>query len=180
MWRVPFFNPLQRWYYEETVNVVERHMKAYSVTRDGVVCPPTAPPEQQEQSFHLNAQKVEGCEAMVAILDYLGVDLVVQKQRTTEEGVALPEMDYIPIMLPDSGTVWEMGAAYIIGKPVIGLLVTPAKLNLMLARGTVSTAGSLKELDEQLGMIVPVLNNVEEYAKVVVELKSKQWEGEIV
>jgi nucleoside 2-deoxyribosyltransferase len=202
----PFFNKDQSAHYDAVVSAVEDHCRAYSVTRDGVVCPPTADQTQQDKAFSINAQKIEDCHFMVAILDYFGVDLRVTVEDGNTSKVKMGE-DLVevsragkgtlaskaattgrhgltailkPIALPDAGTVWEMGACYMCHKPVIGVLLGKQNVNLMLARGTIAISRSFDDLHDILDQLVPAIEEGKNLPAVIAKIKSQQWAGEIV
>lgn len=51
----------------------------------------------------------------------------------------------------DSGTLWEMGFAYALGKPVIGFCLGESKMNVMLAQGCEGFLEDERQLREFLG-----------------------------
>ena len=70
------------------------------------LCPPNATNEQRVKSFSMNVEGVKNCRIVLANIEGL-----------------------------DTGTIWEMGAAYAFGTPVIAYsLNSSRKLNLMLAQ----------------------------------------------
>lgn len=196
----PFFSRLQRSHYEAVVKSIEKYCTTYSVIRDGIICPPTADADTQEKAFSINAQRIEECSGMVAILDYLGVELYTRidksKVKNTDSKIliddsksyqgqtledAIEDADYVKkINIADSGTLWECGASYMAHKPVVGLMLGNQNLNLMLARGMVSIARSFNELDEILKKLVPALSNESILPEVLIELRTKMWSGEII
>ena len=186
----PFFNPEQKKLYEDTVSLVEKYCNAYNVLRDGIFCPPNADIATQQKAFDINANKIEECDALVAILDYVGVNLLTKipadyrnssdfLMKQYEDHMAPdPESSglgtlgyYRQIHLPDTGTVWEMGAAYMSRKPVIGLMTSKQKVNLMLARGTVCIANSFEQLHRVLPILVPALDDENKLPSAIIELR---------
>ena len=90
--------------------------------------------------FESNEQALHQCDCMIAVLEYaqtpgfrLGLEVV------TNSG---DPMDFIPLEIPDTGVVWEMGVMNALNKPVFGYHSTkqPEQMNLML---THSLAGML-------------------------------------
>lgn len=97
----------------------------------------TLPPGERRFSkwtpvFQADVSGLYNCDLVVAVLDYplpKGHRLEIRKatEHASDVLVATPR-------IPDSGTVWEMGFAYALGKPIVGYfpLGKPEKLNLML------------------------------------------------
>ncbi len=85
--------------------------------------------------FNRNEEEIHSCDILLAVLEY-------PMPRGNKLGIYREDGDTIvplvkSIEIPDSGTVWEMGAARALGKLVIGFYPTKEnnKINLMLSHG---------------------------------------------
>lgn len=119
----PFFTPKQI----EVANLVEELSKVakldYFSPRTRCYCPPDATMAQRKMTFDMNTSAIEQCDLVLACID-----------------------DY------DAGTMWEMGYAHAIRKPVISYSMVPGRgLNLMLAQGSVGFVNGAEQLAEFLG-----------------------------
>lgn len=96
---------------------------------------------QASTIFELDYAMIKKCVVVVAVADFLLRENTELVLRDTKNG-----MVRAAVKIPDTGTVWEMGAAYALGIPVFMLYVDPSKkLNLMLSQ---SCAGVIHGLDE--------------------------------
>lgn len=94
--------------------------------------------DQARQVFDENYHAIVACTSMLAVVDWMNkagesIRSVTERTLYTPEG---REFDHVsgPLNLPDTGTVWEMGAAFALQRPVIMYTQRPrtAKLNIML------------------------------------------------
>lgn len=102
----PFFTSSQL----ATAETVEAACKAAGVDafspRLRCCCPPNATISQRRLSFEMNTEAIKQCDLVLACID-----------------------DF------DAGTMWEMGYAYALKKPVYAYTLVPGRgLNLMLAQ----------------------------------------------
>ena len=103
--------------------------------------------------FLENYRAIQRCDFMVAVVDWLmppSIELRVVKECNAE---GLPygplfESKSPPLNLPDTGTVWEMGMAFALKKPVVMFTVRPPtdKLNIMLTESCVGIARGVERL----------------------------------
>jgi nucleoside 2-deoxyribosyltransferase len=118
----PFFNPQQLSTVMQIEEVIDQYknLTYYSPRMDGVL--QDMPPEQRAASlqtvFQMNVAQIKKCDAMIAILDE-----------------------------KDTGTTWELGMAYGIGKQIFGYTSNPeTKLNVMLRQCMLTHASGPHEL----------------------------------
>lgn len=165
----PFFNEPQL----EAVRTAETLMTELAIPffsprqqhKEGVPVPIRSAAEARD-IFDVNADKLEECEAVLAVLSYL----LPENQElalcdSTRSG-------RLRVELPDTGTVWEMGYAAGAVKPVYGWIpgVAPRKVNLMLTQGC---AGVVQGLDG----LKHLLNCIKEHGCEVPPSLLPQWEG---
>lgn len=105
-------------------------------------------PENRRQVFDKNMQELQRCDVLLAWMQRANKDgerLVVYREPTSDRAASVRD-----VCLPDTGVVWEVGAAYALGKTVV-LLDLPAfgqsRANLMLSQGAVGTVRGLPALD---------------------------------
>lgn len=133
----PFFNRDQVDIIEEIEYVLENDSVSYYSPRleGGVI---TDNPElDPKKIFRNNFLAMLRAKWFVTVGVYAGVELFVNKGPDTEN----PEVNFHErIAIPDTGTVWEAGGGYALGKPIVGYV--PAldafqlyELNLMLTEG---------------------------------------------
>ncbi len=126
----PFFNEPQI----QTIEKVENLCDIYDVhcrsPRKFLVLKPKASWEDRKAVFQDNLLKIQQSAVMLACLDNPGAD-----------GTPRP---------PDTGTLWEMGYAYAIGRPVVGFTLGATKMNVMLAQGC---AGFLQSIGDVGGFL---------------------------
>lgn len=150
----PFFNAEQRALVRELEKGLEQAgHNVWSPSRDGIALPPNASDAEQRRVFELNFTQINQCDVMVAILepnDPRPVKVAVSAFEdhvsafdAVGEDISPFDVDSFEIdaqnqvwpQYSDTGTVWEMGAAYMAGKAVVGYYDVGAKRpNLMLAK----------------------------------------------
>lgn len=85
--------------------------------------------------------------------------------------------------LPDSGTVFEVGYMYAIGKPIVTISFVGSKLNLMLAESVVAHATTLEEGAALMRELLPIFNippeGTERNAALLRYAEGKHFKGEI-
>jgi nucleoside 2-deoxyribosyltransferase len=94
-------------------------------------------PNCWDKVFASNEAGIYSCTIMIAVLEYaLPQDQYICSLHRDEDFRC--GFRHIMIELPDSGTVWEMGAYRALGGLVVGYHSTkqPDQLNLMLSHGT--------------------------------------------
>ncbi len=116
----PFFNPAQI----KIIDEIETVFRSANVHGPSAFSPRLANPtaegtkitsELAKKIFWENVESIRECDALIAVLDYafpVGQRLMLSK-RSPEGFVGLD-----PLNLPDSGTVWEMGMAFALDKPI--------------------------------------------------------------
>jgi len=128
----PFFNAEQIALLEQMEQLMDlREVDYYSPRKQHFNQDVTVrTPAEALEVFEHNYKAINGCNTMMAVIDWLlperqALRLVTEYPNETEDGepVAVQGIDAAiigkPILLPDSGTVWEMGAAYALCKPVV-------------------------------------------------------------
>lgn len=88
--------------------------------------------EDASRIFNNNYAAIRQCTAMVAVLDWL----MPEGQLTAVINKVHDEAQIMPINIPDTGTVMEMGMAYTLGIPIFGYTERSpeGKMNIMLAK----------------------------------------------
>ncbi len=115
--------------------------------------------------FESNIQGLDSCRVMIAVLDYRlpGSLALAQGELVRTFGTDGREdnaqlVNAKPIVIPDAGTVWEMGYHRAQGKIVIGLTADEAgHLNLMLTHGCDAMVAGLPALEKFLSESGPKL-----------------------
>ena len=133
----PFFNKESRALIQKLLDNLEINgHEIFSPMRDGIMCPKDASLEKRKEVFKLDCLKIDWADCVVAILDYplpIQQDLIMKER--TPEGISKE----ISIILPDSGTIFEIGYAFglnqhqIIQKPIIGYTEKKSGYNLMIS-----------------------------------------------
>lgn len=118
----PFFNNEEKDLIKRLENHLEkRSHNVFSPSRDGGILEKNASLNNRISIFSQNIGAINWCDVVVAIIDNR-----------------------------DSGTIWEMGYAYALGKPIIAYSDKGYTLNVMLAEAVESLALNEDELDESL------------------------------
>lgn len=167
----PFFNTLQVKHVERFEQFMDDNDIGYFSPRLECLCPPDASKAQQEKTFQANKLGIRKGRGVIALLDYLqdGENTIRVCKPTAllhepcpEHNAsccgygedALQDVDVIsgPLMLPDTGTVFEMGYAEAFSKPILGVRLSEGAgpPNLMLAR---SCTGFVTNLEDALEAI---------------------------
>lgn len=129
----PFFNPTQ-------VSLVKMIEGAFEQSRTRLFSPRLQhrdkdfkidTVEKARQVFDMNAAAIRNCCGMLAVVDW-AMEEDTQLRAMRKNRAVGP-----PLHLPDTGTVWEMGAAYGFDKPVVIFTerTQQDKLNVMLTQG---------------------------------------------
>jgi nucleoside 2-deoxyribosyltransferase len=147
----PFFNPRQI----EIVSNVEQALTFYEIPhfsprkQDDNDAPETSEgltPEKAARIFEKDYVNIKNCTCVIAILDFalpegkrctLVDDTYWRRPSDSGNLTRRPSDAVAPfsIKVPDTGTVWEMGAAYAMGKPIYAFTQDPSnRLNLMLSQ----------------------------------------------
>ncbi len=133
----PFFNEPQIKTLERIETLCEQFGVKCNSPRKFLVLKPHASWEERKLVFRDNLLKMQMSEIILACLDNPHVE-------TYEDGA--PKLDIAPTPRPpDTGTLWEMGYAYAIGRPVLPFTVGSKKMNVMLAQGC---AGFLQSIGD--------------------------------
>jgi nucleoside 2-deoxyribosyltransferase len=163
----PFFNSVQ-------IALIETLEKRFSDNCLRIYSPRQidlnrkGPPNAEDAAaiFRANVDNIRDSRCMFAVLDWLMPNdrqlRIVETPDYSEDygprGRLLGEIRQSlhiyspPLNLPDTGTVWEMGLAYAIPRPIVIYTERPpeAGLNLMLTQGTMGVVRGLDELDRFL------------------------------
>lgn len=143
----PFFNDNQNQLLDFIENRIEHNKFDLRSPRKIFICPADAPLEVRASTFKGNLKEICDCDFVVAVMDFLmpeGRELRVceeinKPQLLDAAGVKAPPTEGQikagpPLRLPDTGTIWELGYAYAMGKPIVALKFQDnKKINLMLA-----------------------------------------------
>lgn len=173
----PFFTTPQLELVQSVEEVLQRNKIAFFSPRmqhnEGKPTPITSW-EQAEVIFQKNADAINGCDGMVAILDYLLPSM-------TELCVVdrLGQRPNVTIRLPDTGTVWEMGYGFCLGVPVYGYTtVNPetSRMNIMLTQG----CSGILHGDEELRRFAEAWAPRKSPQDVVAAGISRHWKGVFV
>lgn len=133
----PFFNPPQLEIVQEVEDILSRNGIDFFSPRlqhpEGKPVPITTP-ESAQAIFQENVKGILSCQLVLAVLDY-ALPPMRELQVVDRLGTHQP----IPVKIPDTGTVWEMGYAFGNLVPVIGYFAreTPKRANIMLLRSCV-------------------------------------------
>lgn len=129
----PFFNEECRSTLSDLLIFLEDklHHTVFCAMRDGCLVPKDATEETRQKYFLLDVSKMHWADCVIALLDYpLPINQGLYFSSRSCEGATL----YKSILLPDTGTVFEMGLAYALKKPIVGFAENIQSLNLMLAQ----------------------------------------------
>lgn len=119
----PFFTPEQKIVSELVESLSERAGLDFFSPRLRCFCPPGADLTQRNLTFSTNIEAIEQCDLVLACID-----------------------DF------DPGTMWEIGYAYALKKPVIAYSMVPGRgLNLMLAQSCKGFINGEERLSRFLG-----------------------------
>jgi nucleoside 2-deoxyribosyltransferase len=143
----PFFNSGQVAVVERIEQLCEKNgLPFYSARLHAGTVPPEKKkdPTAWKPVFANDVQGIHDSDFLVAVLDY--------KFPNEDGGLYVHEPGFVddafPIEIPDTGTVWEMGYAFSIGRPVVGFtLRSVEKLNLMLMLGVRGIVEGYEHLD---------------------------------
>lgn len=104
----PFFNDKQKQRIRRVVDILKNYEHKAYLPMDFMVLKPDATKEQKRKVFHENVRQIARADRMLAIQDE-----------------------------KDTGTIWEMGAAYMHGIEVVMVYVDPVpQINVMLEMGS--------------------------------------------
>ncbi|MBX4215956.1 nucleoside 2-deoxyribosyltransferase [Candidatus Parcubacteria bacterium] len=133
----PFFNDLQLRTIERVEEMCEEKKVVCNSPRKFLVLKPKASWEERKAVFLDNILKIQQSEIVLACLDNPWVDRIT--------GELIPGNQ-----APDTGTIWEMGYAHAIGRPVVCFTANSARMNVMLAQGCNGFLKNLGEVSEFL------------------------------
>ena len=166
----PFFNPAQI----ALVEQIEAAFKMYDVQLFSPRQHPANKPghvlsdEDARDIFQRNWEAILGCTDMIAVVDWLlppGHELYVLGWAAEQEIISPAPLQGSgqkpigplrgqkiagPLNIPDTGTVWEMGAAFGEGAIDIFMFTTrppTAALNVMLSQGAKGVFAGIEELN---------------------------------
>jgi nucleoside 2-deoxyribosyltransferase len=140
----PFFNPAQ-------ARMVERIESLFAQKGVDLFSPRQTDHNRKKELndqdaieiFSNNVAGVKTCSHMLAVLDWANlpeIEIWTLKHTLISTCVAPPHVQTEklgqPLNLPDTGTVWEMGAAFVLEKPIIGFTLRKPgdKVNIMLTQ----------------------------------------------
>ena len=137
----PFFNRHQSELVERVRDALVEDFHVFSPMHD-------SDKGTTKQIFKSNVNAIRSSDAMIAITEYRGVQLLAldwvddenrgKKNATVIARIEDEERQFEAgasvVMLPDIGTVWEMGYAYALNKPIVFLNSGPVgNWNIMLS-----------------------------------------------
>jgi nucleoside 2-deoxyribosyltransferase len=170
----PFFNDEARKVCVGLLESMERNgHSVFAPMRDGIMCPKDAPWKKRKEVFELDCRAIIEANLIVAVLDYpLPITEQIYLHQKTPDG---PDK-LIPISLPDSGTVFEMGIMHAMAtqagdkwKGIVGYSGNPKLgLNLMLEQACQAIVNNFKDL-----LIVLNFLEIEDWAGL------NQWRFEV-
>jgi nucleoside deoxyribosyltransferase len=192
----PFFNPEQLAIVQQIEDVLEAAGVDYFSPRKEGVLKPDASTEERRQVFASNVDNIQSnCTLMIAVTHYALSDKICL--AVTENGpVGQPSNILLKLNQPDTGTTFEIGAAYAAGIPLVAFHPAPQdKLNIMLANafgGFAFSAHQMRQLiwkaEDAYGMIADTyISKVQEARTVLHEVVAacvdggilSPWEGKV-
>jgi nucleoside deoxyribosyltransferase len=155
----PFFNPVQISILEEVEEVLNRSSVPMYLPRiDGGVLDMSGDKasthESAKECYNHDIEALHKCDYMIAVLPY-ALDGEMLATGTVEfDGFRKKFVaNNWGLVLPDTGTVWEIGYFTALQKPVVGYYpIGLTKLNIMLCqsmRGVITGTHSLKKWVER-------------------------------
>jgi nucleoside 2-deoxyribosyltransferase len=149
----PFFNPPQLQVVMDIEEVLDAAEVSYYSPRKEGVLKPDAGPDERRQIFASNVDNIQSnCTLMIAVTHYAmpsGITLQVCKRGDVTAGWA-PE-PFLELNQPDTGTTFEIGAAYAAGIPLIAYHpASQDKLNIMLANAFGGFAFTMHQLRQAI------------------------------
>lgn len=140
----PFFNPVQVEHMERLEAAANLHnLSVYRPRIDGGLLDNSGSREDlvasAEECYQMDLAALEECDLMVALLPYL---LHNRTLCTVYYEEASQVVEDTGLVLPDTGTVWEVGYFSALEKPVVGFYPTHQdQLNIMLTQSMVGVVG---------------------------------------
>ncbi len=144
----PFFNQESRIVLSRLLNFLEHklHCEVFCAMRDGALVPKDAPEKIRQKYFQLDVDEIKWAEVLIALIEY---PLPIYQRLCLVEQT--PEKTILNnIYFPDMGTVFEMGLAYALKKPIIGFTSNIHSLNLMLTQSCEIVVSSYEKLANTL------------------------------
>lgn len=136
----PFFNEPQVRFLEAIKTCAERAGKTLWTPHTAKRLGPSASEGEAWAVYLENLKKIDEARGVIAVLDWLQPAhqrLVVVTEKTDP----VPARHEMPVLMPDTGTVFEMGYAEGKTRPVYGVYMRqPRRLNVMLAQSCVKVA----------------------------------------
>jgi len=183
----PFFNERQLARIQRIENICKQYaIPHYSPRRDAGILKPKSSIIERQEVYEANADALFNCDCILAVTNYeLPCDC---KVHVTYLGSPLVVGDKaLELFLPDTGTVWEMGFATALKKPIVIFHDNPAskKLNVMLTQSCNGFLNTYEELDEFLrcwaNCVLPISSqeDVERFFADDATFTLKSWKGEI-
>jgi nucleoside 2-deoxyribosyltransferase len=118
----PFFNEEEVAFVDKLAALLEKiGLKVYNPKEEGGILGETAPWEKASEIFEEDCRGIRGSEIILAIID-----------------------DF------DPGTIWEMGYAHALGKPIITISNHGYGLNIMLSESSRAHYQSIEDLKEAM------------------------------
>ena len=158
----PFFNNIQfDWAHQVAGMAREAGYTVFAPIEGGLVGEFTR--SAAKSIFGRNEKQIHECDLVMAQIDWpmpedqeiWCVDKIVRDDRNG--GIPWGRFKFGPIHVPDSGTVWEIGMAYAIGKPIVAYTIGHAgKLNLMLEFACKGFLSGEQEIERFLKTGIPV------------------------
>lgn len=138
------------------VKLEELGHEVWAPMRDGILCPKNADKAERQKVFDLDCERLHWANCIIALLDYpLPVHQQLMMRSRTPEGMSQD----VPLNLPDSGTVFEIG--YVCGlnstgqqyRYIIGYTGRMPSFNLMIAEACDCIVDDLDKLERVMGLI---------------------------
>ena len=176
----PFFNTEQQVHIEMVEKILTRHHVSYfSPRKQGGMLNPKASSADRRKIQDLNVRGISEASCVLAVCDWMNpngcqirlVDSALEFGESTIAKFRSP-----PLNIPDTGTVWEIGFAYGIRVPVVGILMNrEGKFNVML---TEALAGIVYGFD-QLERFADLFSK-HGFDNNIIRKELESWKGETV
>lgn len=133
-----WFNPTQEEELTRLEEIFDQRKEFFELAspRRIFVCPPNAPQEVQNETFHGNLRHIQQSDFLLV--------------NTRDK---------------DIGTIWEAGYAHAYAKPIVYFcagLPEGAKFNLMLAKSGIKVCTSFEELEDYLDRVISTQELIDE------------------
>jgi len=182
----PYFTDWQKKEVDRVLEVLTQcDYDCWFWVRDGVVVNPSMGSAGRREALMQNIKSIDKCDLLLAMVDGKSIYTEFNEE----------EMRYLK-SLPDSifkkleklvnrdvGTIFEMGADFVMSKPMVTYSVRGMDPNLMLVESCLGHVKNEQELIDCLNTLHPVIGSLEiteDKAKVIAEVQAKyKFRGEI-